>query len=255
MTQDTPSAIRLAFDGAVARLTLDRPERHNALTADDVRAFVNALDRVDDSDARALIVTGSGDRTFCSGASLEEIESGALSGRIFSEATERLAHFRLPTVCAINGRIYGGGGELALSCDFRLGTEATSLRVPASQLGICYPPVGIERYGQRVGPGTAARILLAGEEMGGAELYRVGFLTHFANVGSVPTEATSLAGHLARLAPLAVQAMKRILNHAASGTLNVEEAAVWEAACNASEDLREGLAAWREKRPPTFRGE
>lgn len=255
MTKDTPSAIHLTFDGAVARLTLDRPERHNALSAHDVRAFVDALDRVDDSDARALIITGSGDRTFCSGASLEEIESGSLSGRLFSQATERLAHFRLPTVCAINGRIYGGGGELALSCDFRLGSDETSLRVPASQLGICYPPGGIERYHQRVGPGAAARILLAGEEMGGAELYRVGFLTHFVHVGSVPTEATSLAGHLTRLAPLAVQAMKRILNQAASGTLSAEEAAAWEAACNASDDLREGLAAWREKRPPTFQGE
>ena len=254
MTGNTPSSIRLVLDDRVARLTLDRPDRHNAFTSADVGGFHEALDTIERSDARVVLLTGSGDRTFSSGAALDEMESGAMDGARFTTMTNRLSHLPLPTVCALNGRVYGGGGELALSCDFRIGSPTVSLKVTAAALGIGYPLEGIVRYVTRLGPGAAARVLLAAEEIDGPELHRLGFLTHLVAAESVQTEADALAGRLAGLAPMAVQAMKRVIARAAEGSLDPDEANSWLEACATSEDVREGLAAWRERRDPDFEG-
>lgn len=254
MTRNTPHSIRLDLDGRTARLTLDRPERHNAFEAGDVDAFHGALDEVEDSPARVLMLTGSGNRTFSSGASLDQMKSGEMDGARFTTMTDRLHDFPLPTVCALNGRMYGGGGELALSCDFRIGSPDTALRVTAAALGIGYPVEGIVRYVTRLGPGAASRILVAAEEIDGAELHRVGFLTHLAADGAVEADADALCERLGELAPMAVRAMKLVISEASAGRLDPEAAAARIRACAASEDMREGLAAWQEGRAPDFRG-
>ncbi len=254
MTRNTPHSVRLRLDGRTARLTLDRPDRHNAFEAADVDAFHGALDEVDASGARVLLLTGSGDRTFCSGASLDQMESGEMDGARFTTMTDRLHRFRLPTVCALNGRMYGGGGELALACDFRVGAPRVSLRVTASALGIGYPVEGIVRYVSRLGPGAASRILLAAEEIDGGELHRLGFFTHMTDDGSVRAEADALCGRLAGLAPMAVQAMKSVIAGMSLGDFDPVEARTRIEACARSDDMREGLAAWRDTRAPDFRG-
>lgn len=255
MTTQNPAGIRLERDGPIARITLDRPEQHNALRAEEVAAFRGFLDDLEsDGEARVLLLTGSGDRTFCSGASLEQMESGEMSGAVFDTLTDRLAHFRLPTVCALTGNVYGGGAELALCCDFRIGAPAMRLSVPAARLGVCYPVGGLGRYVRRLGLAAANRILLANEEMDGAELHRIGFLTHRVDADRVLSEAEVLAGRLANLAPLSVQGMKRIMLQISEGTLDAEEAERLIARAGESEDVREGLRAARERRDPNFRG-
>jgi enoyl-CoA hydratase/carnithine racemase len=251
---DTPG-VRLEADGPLARITLARPERHNALGSAEVSSLLDMLEHVDSDQAiRVLVLTGEGDTTFCSGASLREMRTGQMSGERFDGLTRRLAGSRVPTICRLNGRVYGGGAELALCCDFRIGTPAVRLSVPAARLGVCYPPGGLQRYVSRLGLTSATRILLAAEEMDADELSRIGYLTSCVDGGALDDAVDTLAARLATLAPLAVQAMKRILLDIVDGSLDAEQARRLVARVDASSDLQEGLAAWSEAREPRFDG-
>jgi enoyl-CoA hydratase/carnithine racemase len=256
MTRGTPAGVRLTHEGAIAIVTLDRPEKHNALGAADVASFRDMLDDIEATpETRVVMLTGAGDRTFSAGASLDEMKSGDMSGAVFETLTDRLAHFALPTVCALNGDVYGGGGELALCCDFRVGEATTTVRVTAAKLGVCYPAGGLTRYVRRLGLPVANRLLLAAEPMTGEELYLFGYLTHLAPAGEVREKARSLCDQLAGLAPLAVRSMKSLMLEAAHGVIDEERAALLITTCSESSDLAEGLTAWREGRDPTFKGE
>lgn len=246
---------RLELAGPIARIVLDRPERHNSLEAADLERFRGQLAALEDDDSiRVLIVTGSGDATFCSGASLEQIESGEMSGRVFETLTEDLASVRVPTVCALNGSAYGGGAEIALCCDFRIGVVGSRISVPASRLGICYPASGLRRYLAALGPAVTRRIMLAGEELDAEEMLRVGFLDRLVSPLELPGATDEMATHLAGLAPLAIQAMKRILLQLSLGKADHADTEALVARCQDSDDLREGLKARREGRVPVFRG-
>lgn len=248
-------AVRFERDERVARITLDRPARHNALTAVDVAALRATLDEVeDDPEMRALVITGSGDRTFCSGAALDQMRSGQMSGAVFDTLTDRLARLRVPTVCRLNGSVYGGGAEIALCCDFRVGTPEVRLSVPAARLGVCYPVGGLTRYVTRLGPTAASRILLAAEELNAEDLLAAGYLTHRVDRSELDATVDALAHRLASLAPLAVQSMKRLLLDITAGSVDRQEAARLVRRCAESDDFVEGLAAWREGRDPDFRG-
>jgi enoyl-CoA hydratase/carnithine racemase len=247
--------IRFDLDGAIARVTLDRPERHNTLEASDVATLRSILDQVDATPSiRVLVLTGSGEQTFTSGASLAQMESGEMSGAIFDTLTQRIASVRVPTICALNGSVYGGGAELALCCDLRIGVAGSRLSVPAARLGVCYPVGGLTRYVERLGLSNASRILLAAEELDASEMLRVGFLTHLFEHQHFSAGVDTLAARISALSPLAVQSMKRILGQVAAGTLNRGEADALIARCSASEDFVEGMRAWRERRPPNFSG-
>ncbi len=257
-TVDHPGAsegIRVEREGAWARVILDRPERHNALEAGDVAALNDALDGLaTDPDLRVVVLTGAGEHTFCSGASLDQMRSGEMSGSIFDTLTDRLASLPVPTVARLNGSVYGGGAELALCCDFRVGVRASRLFVPAARLGVCYPLGGLRRYVQRLGVGVASRILLAAEELDAEEMWRTGFLTHLVDRDALDDTVSALADRLASLAPLAVRNMKRILLGVTRGDLEPSEVDRLVEECARSQDLREGLAAWRDGRAPDFEG-
>ena len=249
----TSDRVRLDVDGDIAWIVLDAPEQHNALEADDLVVFRSHLGRVDaDEVVRVLVITGSGDATFCAGASLAQLESGDMSGDLFETLTDGLAAVRVPTVCALNGSVYGGGAEIALCCDFRIGVTGSRLAIPAARLGVCYPVGGLTRYVHRLGLTVAQRLLVASEEVDAHEMLRVGFLTELVAPTELKGAADRLAGRLASHAPLVVQAMKRILSQVASGSLDVEEARALVARCASSSDLQEGLAAKREGRAPRF---
>jgi len=255
MTNTDTGGIRFERDDHIARVTLDRPDRHNALEAADVDRMVSLLGDVEsDETIRVLLLTGAGDHTFCSGASLDQMRTGQMSGELFDTMTDRLATLRVPTVCALNGNVYGGGAELALCCDFRIGVEGMRMSVPAARLGVCYPIGGLTRYVRRLGPGTANRILLAAEDMDGAELFRIGFLTELTTRDAFHAAVQSRVDRLAELAPLAVQGMKQIMRAIADGSTDALDVDGIVERCTTSDDLREGINAWKERREPRFEG-
>lgn len=255
MTESQVSAIRYQRSGHVARLTIDDAERHNVLTADALGRITECLRELErNPDARVLILTGAGEQTFCAGLSLPEIQAGKLNEPMFEAVADRLAALPLPKIAALNGSAYGGGVELGLCCDFRIGVQGMRARVPAASIGLCYPPSGIRRYVSRLGPNAAKRLLVAAETLDSAELLRIGYLQEVCQPDELADRARALAEHLAGLAPLSVRAMLQVCDGLAEGRLNDEQATAWAERCNASEDLREGLKAVLEKRPPAFRG-
>lgn len=243
------------LSAGVACLRLERPRQHNALGAADIRALGSCLEALGrDAEVRAVLLTGSGEETFCSGASLKEFASGEMSGELFSSLTGRLAALPIPTVCALNGNAWGGGAELALCCDVRIGVEGMRLRVPAARIGLCYPVEGLRRYVETLGLDTARRILVCAEELDTAALLATGFLHRAVPRESLAAAASAKAQELAALAPMAARTMKDLLGRIARGTLEQEAADRAVQACARSSDLQEGLSAQRERRTPRFEG-
>ncbi len=249
------NTIKYSRRGKVGWLLLNHPERHNSLGEAELTAIQAALrDVAGDDSVRALVVTGAGGRTFCAGASLQELNSGQISGELFQETTDQLAALAVPTVCAISGNVFGGGVELALSCDFRIGVEGSRMRVPAAAIGLCYPVSGIQRFVQRLGVPIAKRLLLAAEEMSSAQMMEIGFVDQLVPAEQLEGAAMARAEDIAQLAPLALRAMKQVIHGAAAGELDRAEADRLVTTCLHSEDLQEGFAAQKERRPPNFRG-
>ncbi|MCP5203970.1 MAG: enoyl-CoA hydratase/isomerase family protein [Pseudomonadales bacterium] len=242
-------------EGHIGYLVLNCPDRHNALGAEELRLIGQHLDTVAAEDqARTLVVTGAGDKTFCAGASLQQLADGKLSNDAFREVTGRLEALAIPTICAMNGHVFGAGVELALACDFRIGVEGSRMRVPAAAIGICYPPSGISRLVNCLGVSVARRILLAAEVFDAQAMLQVGFLDHLVLPGGLQEACSELAEQVSGLAPLAVRSMKSILGQVVAGEVDEDHAARLAAMCAGSEDLAEGLAAQKEKRRPRFRG-
>lgn len=241
--------------GAIAELTLNCPERHNSLGRRELDGIHTALTAVsEDDEVRVLVVSGAGDKTFCAGASLREMESGEISGDDYQAMTDMVAALSIPTVCGLNGNAFGGGVELALSCDFRIGVEGSRMRVPAAAIGLCYPRAGIEKIVSKLGITMAKRLLIAAETFSADEMLQNGVLDHLVMRAQFKEFVQHYAEQIAALAPLSVQAMKSLIAAAAAGP--VDKALYEELArrCNESADLREGLAAVGEKRPAVFRG-
>lgn len=253
MSEDT---ILFSRDGHIARITLNAPERHNALGVAQIRRLRDCLQAVaQDGALRVLLLTGAGERTFCAGASLEQFRGGTMSGELFSTLTDQLAALPIPSVCALNGDVFGGGAEIALCCDYRIGVRGSRLLVPAARIGICYPVNGVRRFVERLGHAAATRLLVASEELDADTLIQTGFVHQVVERERLDAHAEAMARHLAGLAPLAVRAMKRIVAGVIDGSIDGAAAEALVMRCSQSRDLQEGLAAQREKRPPQFTGE
>ncbi len=241
--------------GHVARIVLNKPEKHNALGEAELTALQKYLEEIDqDPSVRVLVVTGSGEKTFCAGAALHQLGSGQISGDYFQQTTDRLAALRIPSVCALNGSVFGGGVELALSCDFRIGVHGTRLRVPAARIGLCYPIGGINRFVERLGVNLAKRLLVGAEEFDANAMLEIGFLDQLVAPDRLAAAVEETTDRIAGLAPLAVQAMKAILQQAAAGAIDMDAAMALSRQCSESDDLQEGFAAQRDKRAPRFNG-
>ncbi len=248
--------VDLQINESIATITLNIPSRHNSLAGEEIELLRQHLTQVEkDSQVRVLIITGTGDRTFCSGAALNQLGSGSISGELFAELTDQLAEISIPTICSFNGSAYGGGSEIGLACDFRIGIEGMRLFVPPARIGLCYPVNGIQRFVSVLGVNMAKRLLISSEEFNAEELLSAGYLTHLVTPQERLSKTNELAERMAGYAPLALKSMKNICNQASLSQLDKEAANIIAQACNNSNDLKEGFKALAEKRPPIFKGE
>ena len=254
--------VRLERDGALARLTLDRPEARNALSIELCEGIIAALGSVD-AEARAVVIAGEG-KVFCSGADFAAVSGPGAAAFLpaFERMLETVARFRLPTIARIQGAALGGGLQLATVCDFRVAAEDAKLGIPSSKLGIVINYENVQRLVLLAGSAVAKEVLMTGRTFSGAEALSAG-LVHRSVPGQELDPATNeLATSLASNAPLSVQGAKRAVQlvvDTMADARSTNDSAVAEidglvAKAYASEDLAEGLRAMSEKRPPRFTG-
>ncbi len=256
MTEGVPT---LAVTGGVATITLNRPSVHNRMEPEDLvelNRLMTAVEAGTDGGTRVLVLTGTG-RSFSSGYNIGKIngEDGDEGGDgSFERTADRMERFPLPTICALNGGVYGGSTDLALACDFRIGVEGMAMFMPAAKLGLHYYAGGMRRYVDRLGLGNAKRLFLTGEKQDTAALLRMGYLDEAVPAERLSARVHELAAVLAANAPIAVQGMKRCLNDIARGEPDLAVIAANQKRSRESADLKEGRAAWLEKRTPQFTG-
>jgi enoyl-CoA hydratase/carnithine racemase len=248
----------LEINGARATIRLNRPRHLNRLQPEDLDALLELFDRIEaDAAIRVLVLTGTG-RAFSAGYDLGSITERAAhaqeqtAGSAFEFVVNRLEDLAIPTICRINGGIYGGSTDLALACDFRIGVDSCEMFMPAARLGLHYYKSGIKRYVSRLGVDNAKKLFLTAEKVGAPEMLRIGYLTAMAPAEALDGEVDRLAAILAANAPVAMCGMKRTINEFARGEL--DEAAAdrrhRESMCSA--EIKEGIKAFAEKRPPKF---
>jgi enoyl-CoA hydratase/carnithine racemase len=253
-----------AITGAVATLTLNRPESRNALSVQLCEDIVVALHGLDlDPESRVVVVRGEG-AAFCAGADLAAVSG---SGDVdflpaFEKMLEAVARFRLPTIAAIHDAALGGGLQLATVCDFRVATRDAKVSIPSSKLGILVNFENVQRLVLLTGVAVAKEVLMTGRTYSGDEAAGLGLVNRAVATERLDDEVSALAQDLAGLAPLSVQGVKRsiqaIADHLAGArTTNPEVVAEIDRLVSRayeSEDLREGLRALSDKRRPRFQG-
>jgi enoyl-CoA hydratase len=210
------------------------------------------VDAVNDSDVRVLRLRGTG-KYFCSGFDIGRLAAGQ-RGAGFETLVNAVEDCRAVTIAEIHGGVYGGGTDLALACDFRLGTAAVDMFMPAARLGLHFYQRGMERYISRLGLNHAKPLFLTAERIDADEMLRRGFLTELLPAERLRERADQLSDTVAGLAPLGVQGMKRHLNAIGRGALDTEALAGDISRATQSQDIREGALAWKEKRRPQFTG-
>jgi enoyl-CoA hydratase len=246
----------------VVVVTIDRQDALNALdreTLSELRDRLRAL--ATDTDARVLVLTGAGDRAFAAGADIKEMtEMSVLEGHAWGalghECGRLLESMPKPTIAAVNGFALGGGCELALACDMRYASDRAKFGQPEISLAIIPGWGGTQRLARAVGAALAKDLILTGRTIDAEEALRIGVVSAVYPAGELLDRVLETAAELAAKSPLALSAAKDAANRALQGDLGaaLSYEAVLFAALFASEDQKEGMRAFAEKREPRFQG-
>lgn len=256
--RETPprGRVLLEIDEQIARLTLDRPEKLNALNPEMLAEFERLVDVIDrDKDIRVVILTGAGERAFCAGAdvnawsALEPLDMWRGWIREGHRILNRLAGLRQPTIAAINGFALGGGLELALATDIRIAVEPATFAMPETTIGTLPGWAGTRRLPEAIGVARAKQMIFTGARIDAATAERWGLVNEVVPLGALMNRVSTLAAEIAANAPIPVQLAKAAID----GDESALEAFAGVLAAN-SEDGREGITAFREKRKPRFAG-
>ncbi|HMG26311.1 MAG TPA: enoyl-CoA hydratase-related protein [Acidimicrobiia bacterium] len=251
--------IRWEVRDRVGIATIDRPERRNALNADLCVELLGHLEAT--RDLRAVVITGAGDKAFCSGADLaartaDTAEPGGADTfrPAFDRLLDAIVDYPAPVLAALNGPAIGAGMQLAVACDLRVAAFSATFSIPAARLGVFLSPPNVQRLAALVGQGAARDLLLAARTLDADEAAAVGLVQR--RVPDALVAALELAEEIAEFAPLTVQGHKRALNLVLGGVdaAAQDEMRALEERAFASADLQEGLAAFAEKRTPRFEG-
>src|SRR5918994_4004685 len=252
--------IIVTVEAGIAEVTLNRPDRYNALGSRIVGELGEALEEIEASgEVRAMVLTGAGEKAFCSGVDLKEraeMDAGARwsHNRVLNAFAERLARLQVPTIAAINGLAFGGGLEITLACDFRIAAEGAMFALPEVGIGIVPGAGGTQRLPRLVGPTRAKELILTGRRVDAQTALTMGLVSKIVSPGSLMDEARTLAEEMCANSPLALAYAKAAVDLALETPieqgLRYETAAI--RATLSSEDYGIGLSAFAQKRKPSF---
>jgi methylglutaconyl-CoA hydratase len=254
------NTIQLAYDGGIATITLNRPDKRNAISYELIEDLLTALAEVAKSSARVLILTGSG-KAFCSGMDLENLK--ALIGRtpeqnvedsqVMARLFRTLYDFPKPTIAAVNGTALAGGTGLATLCDFTLAVPEAKFGYTEVRIGFV-PAIVSTFLLRQVGEKIARDLLLTGRLFDAAEALRIGLINEIVAAEGLMNRAQQLAAQLMENSPASLLYTKRLLSEAAGADLDAQiETAVREnAAIRSTADFREGISSFLEKRKPKW---
>ncbi len=249
---DTPS---LSVDGSIATLRLRRPGHANRLGPQDLEVLREHLETVNANDAVRVLRILSEGKYFCSGYDISSLASdSAPSSLYFGQTMDLIEAARPVTIAAVQGGAYGGGTDLCLACDFRIGTPQADMFMPATRLGLHFYAGGMSRYVTRLGLDQAKRLFLTAERIQADEMLRIGFLTELVPEDRLQDRLDALSAQIAAMAPIPLFGVKAQLNRIARG--ESDPAGIEQAVLRSerSQDLAEGARAWKEKRAPNFTG-
>ena len=247
--------------GRVAILTINRPDKRNALNGATRAALIAALEEIRIAEGiRCVVITGAGDKAFIAGADIGEFEGRTPVDQFqvmkASSVFDAVEAFPKPVIAMINGFALGGGCELAMACDFRVAADTAKLGQPEVNLGIIPGGGGTQRLPRLVGSGQAYKLLYTGELIDAGEALRIGLVDEVVPAAQLRERVMTLAGTIAEKSPVALQLIKEAVRAAVRTSLDDGlrlETTLFGVAF-ASEDKREGVQAFLEKRKPTFTG-
>ncbi|MEU4223481.1 enoyl-CoA hydratase/isomerase family protein [Nonomuraea sp. NPDC026600] len=251
--------VLLDVDGPVAVITLNRPAKLNAITPEMAGALRACLDRVDaDPGIRVAVLTGAGERSFCVGSDIRELDAYATPWEFRNRGDygDAVRALRKPIIAAVNGYAYGGGLELAMACDIRLAASTATFAAPEIKLGWIGGSGQSALLAHAVGPGNAAVMLLTGDPIDAARARDWGLVTEVLPPDELLPAVRELAGKIAARPPIAAQTAKANLR--AAYTMPLDQAIQYErdlqTVCFATADAAEGRAAFAARREPVFEG-
>jgi enoyl-CoA hydratase/carnithine racemase len=256
------AAVIVERENRVARVTINRPEVHNALDSRTMRELEVELRKLaDDTEIRCVILRGSGDKVFISGGDLREFRdrlSTAEGAREYDAEVERMQavirEMPKPVIAQIQGYAIGAGCVLAVVCDFRIASTKAKLGIPIAKFGFMRSVLDTVRLAELVGLGQARRLLMTGSLIDSAEALRIGLIDQLVKPEKLETATEAFAASLAANAPLSIKATKQMLETFYTLRWNVADADPWYRELYTSDDLQEGLDAFFAKRPPAFKG-
>jgi enoyl-CoA hydratase/carnithine racemase len=241
MSDDTP---KLTVQDDVATITLRRPGQHNRIDAADTKVILQHLAELKRiRGLRALVITGSGTRTFCAGYTITQITSHL--DRSFEDMLDAVEACDVPTICALNGSAYGGGTDLAIACDIRIGVEGSRLFMPAAKFGLHYYPGGLRRFVSKLGPCATKTIFLTGRTLQADEMLRIGFLTELVDAQDLNAKVQSYLGSLRECETAVVRSMKAHIDRLAATACEDPLGRIEYERSLQSESLRARLSAMR----------
>lgn len=250
--------IIVEVDGPIGIITINRPEKLNAMTPEMARALVAAVEGFNGDDAvRCVILTGAGERAFCAGSdirTLDEYET-PWAFRNRPDYCDAIRALLKPSIAAVNGYALGGGLETAMACDIRIASDTASFAAPEVKLGWIGGGGMAANLAHAIGPSNAALMIMTGDPIDAATAERWGLVSRVVPQAELLAEAKKIASAIAARAPIAAETAK--LNLRAAWDLTLADAIAYErdlqTICFATDDAREGRAAFKEKRPPVFR--